>query len=63
MEKFDLIWEIFFDLSLETQDRLVNSANNLIAECAKKDVWLSLGEALHVIFQTVKFLDGKEIKK
>jgi hypothetical protein len=62
MENYSLIWSIFYDLSEETQEKLLNSAFNLRYECAMKEQDLTLGQALYVIFQTVKFLDGKEVK-
>ena len=61
MENFSLIWEIFYDLSEETQAKLLNSALNLRSECADKGEDLSLGQAMYVIFETVRFLEGKDI--
>ena len=63
MENYSLIWEIFYDLSDDTQQKLLNSALNLRNECAEKGEDLSLGQAMYVIFQTVKFLEGKDIKR
>jgi hypothetical protein len=62
-ENYSLIWEIFYDLSDETQEKLLNSATNLRYECAMKDQDMTLGQALYVIFETVKFLDGKDIQR
>lgn len=61
MDNYTLIWEIFYDLSPETQEKLTNSANNLRYACAMEEQDLTLGQALSVIFQTVKFIDGKEV--
>jgi hypothetical protein len=63
MEDYNLIWEIFYDLSEETQQKLLNSATNLRYAAAMENQDITLGQALYVIFETVKFLDGKDIKK
>lgn len=61
MENYNLIWEIFYELSEETQQKLINSATNLRYEASLKEQDLTLGQALYVIFETVKFIDGKDI--
>ncbi len=74
MENYSLIWEIFYDLSEETQQKLLNSANNLreaaladepndLINAADSRQKLSLGEAMYVIFETVRYLEGKDIKR
>ena len=62
-ENFGLIWKIYFELSEGTQEKLTNSADNLRSACALKGQNLSMSEAMYVIFQTVKLLDGKDVKR
>ena len=63
MENYSLMWEIYYDLSEDTQTRLWNSANNLRRSVHEAGGSMTLPEAMTVIFQTVKFLEGKDIKK
>lgn len=63
MENYSLIWEIFYDLSEETQQKLLNSAMNLRVAADDEGEDLSLGQAMYVIFETVRFLEGKDIKR
>ena len=63
MENVALIQEIYFALSEETQLKLVNSAHNLRVAAAEKGEVLSIWQAMYVIFEIVRFTEGKDIKQ
>jgi hypothetical protein len=58
MEEFGIMWEIFYELSEDTQQRILNSAVNLMDETD-----LTLPQAIYVIFKVAKHAAGKEIVK